>query len=105
MRTVAMLLAVASVAMLAGCGAVAMGPVIAPIAVDVMGPVSGVDNGVAATKTGKSEAQGILIVAVGDASIATAMKNGGITRVHHIDSKTLNILGVYAKYETIVYGE
>jgi len=33
------------------------------------------------------------------------MKNGGITRIHHIDYETLGILGVYAKYTTIVYGE
>jgi hypothetical protein len=33
------------------------------------------------------------------------MRNGGITRIHHVDHETSNILGVYAKYTTIVYGE
>jgi len=33
------------------------------------------------------------------------MKNGGITKVHHVDSKVKNILGVYAEYTTVVYGE
>jgi len=105
MRVPAILLVLVSVAMLAGGCTTALGPVVAGITVDVMGPVSGVDNSVAATKVGKAAAQGILIVATGDASIATAAKNGGITRIHHVDNKTLNILGIYAKYETIVYGE
>jgi hypothetical protein len=34
-----------------------------------------------------------------------AMQNGGITRIHHVDHETLNILGIYAKYTTIVHGE
>ena len=38
----------------------------------------------------------------GDASISAAMKNGGITRVHHVDNETTNLLGIYAKYVTIV---
>ena len=105
MRALAMLLALASVAMLAGCSAYPRSPVAAAITVDVMGPVAGVDNSVAATKVGKSEARGILLIAWGDASIATAAKNGEITRIHHVDSESLGVFGIYAKYETIVYGE
>jgi len=33
------------------------------------------------------------------------MAAGGITKVHHVDCKVQNILGIYAKYTTIVYGE
>jgi TRL-like protein family len=33
------------------------------------------------------------------------MRNGGITQIHHVDHETTSILGVYAKYITIVYGE
>ena len=44
-------------------------------------------------------------VALGDCSIEQAMKNGGITKVHHVSSKVRNILGVYAEYTTIVHGE
>ena len=57
------------------------------------------------SKVGEAKASGIVGVALGDASIETAMKNGGITKVHHVDTKVRNILGVYAEYTTIVYGE
>jgi len=63
------------------------------------------DNGVACTKSGSAEASGILGVAFGDASIHAAMTNGGITKIHHIDSKTLNVLSIYAKSTTVVWGE
>jgi hypothetical protein len=33
------------------------------------------------------------------------MKNGGTTKVHHVDSQVKNILGVYAEYTMVVYGE
>ena len=63
-------------------------------------------EGVGMGKVGKSCATGILgVIATGDASIATAMHNGGITKVAIIDHKTLDILGFYAKYCTIVRGE
>jgi hypothetical protein len=91
-------------AVLTGCAAVGHGPVTAPITLDLKGPVA-VGSATGSSKIGRSEAWGILVYATGDASISTAMRNGGITRVHHVDHETLNILGVYAKYTTIVYGE
>jgi hypothetical protein len=48
---------------------------------------------------------GHLVFATGDASISAAMRNGGITQIHHVDHETSSFLGVYAKYITIVYGE
>ena len=36
---------------------------------------------------------------------AAMATNGGINRIHHVDHETTNILGIYAKYVTIVYGE
>jgi hypothetical protein len=88
---------------LTGC-VVAHGPVTAGITLDQKGPVSyGPATG--SSKIGRAEAWGILVYATGDASISAAMKNGGITRVHHVDNETTNLLGIYAKYVTIVYGE
>jgi hypothetical protein len=58
------------------------------------------------TKVGTSESKSILgIVAVGDSSIATAAKNGGIKRIKYVDYEVENILGIYGKYKTIVYGD
>jgi len=96
-------LAVTCSALLSGC-AIAQGPVTAGITLNERGPVSA---GPAATspKTGRATAWGILVYATGDASISAAMANGGITRIHHVDHETMNILGVYARYTTIVYGE
>ena len=40
-----------------------------------------------------------------DASIATAARNGGITKISTVDLKTSNILGLIVRYECIVTGE
>ncbi len=45
------------------------------------------------------------LVTKGDASIETAMKNGNITKVSHVDWEVENILGVVGKYKVTVYGE
>jgi hypothetical protein len=89
--------------LLGGC-AVAHGPVTASLVFDMKGPVSS-GTATGSSKVGRAEAWGILVYGAGDASISAAMRNGGITRVHHVDNQTTNILGVYAKYITIVYGE
>jgi hypothetical protein len=54
---------------------------------------------------GHGEGAAIIGIATGDASIEAAMKNGGIKKVHHVDTQVKNILGIYAEYITIVYGE
>jgi hypothetical protein len=90
--------------LLGGCAVMGHGPVTAPITINMKGPVTA---GPAATgpKVGRAEAWGILVYATGDASISAAASNGGITRIHHVDHETFNILGIYARYTTIVYGE
>ena len=90
-------------AVLAGC-AVSHGPVTALVTLDMKGPVA-VGSAAGSSKIGRAEAWGILVYATGDASISAAMRNGGITRVHHVDHETMNILGIYARYTTVVYGE
>jgi len=84
-----------------------MGPVVAPIAVDMMGPVSANSYSAEAkaTKVGTSEAVGIVFLGMGDASIGAACESKGITKIHRVESKTTNILSIYAKYTTVVYGE
>ena len=64
-----------------------------------------VENGPAATKTGKACATSILaMVATGDASLEKAKANGGITQVAVVDHSTKNILGIWGEYCTIVKG-
>ena len=47
---------------------------------------------------------GVLIIATGDGSVATAKKEGGITNVASIDVEVSNILGFIGEYCTVVRG-
>lgn len=64
-----------------------------------------VGNASSAEKVGTSESESIICFATGDSSISKAMENGGIKKIHHVDCKVFSVLGVYAKYTTVVYGE
>lgn len=60
----------------------------------------------AGTKMGEACSMSILgAVALGDASIEAARKNGGITSITSVDGKFTNYVGVYAQYCTIVRGK
>ena len=41
----------------------------------------------------------------GDCSIAAAMANGGISKIHHVDQKNENYLGLLKRTTIFVYGE
>ena len=97
-------LALVGIVILSGCSAIPTGPVIAMVVVDEKGPVS-VGDTHAGMKVGVAQAEGILVVAYGDASIVAAMKEANITKVHHVDNETFGVLGIYARYKTVVYGE
>lgn len=87
-----------------GC-AYALAPVTGFVYSDVKGPMSATSNS-GFSKVGTAEATSILgWVATGDASIQTAMRNGGITKIHHVDYYSRSILGVYAVFTVTVYGE
>ena len=62
-------------------------------------------NDVNPLKTGKSCLQSYMtLVTTGDASVATAKENGGITKIASVSYKIDNYF-VYEKYCTIVRGE
>jgi hypothetical protein len=75
------------------------------VTANVKGPVGMGDAAVKPAKTGMAQASAIVFFATGDCSIEAAMKNGGITKVHHVDCEAFSILGLYATYKTVVYGE
>lgn len=59
-----------------------------------------------ALKSGTAECTSILgLVATGDASLNTAMRNGNITKISHVDWEAKNILGIIGNYKLTVYGE
>lgn len=72
---------------------------------DVKLPAAASSNTVAA-KVGRSYCKSYLgVVAIGDASVETAKKNGGITKVTSVDWKAKSVLGLVGEYECTVYGE
>src|SRR5262249_16919342 len=89
-----------------GCGFSAT-PVFAGVTANVRANAVGgyIDNSVQPVKRGQAEAKSYLFVAVGAASIKSAMQNGGITKVHHVETETVNALGFYSRLRVIVYGE
>ncbi len=102
MKKLIIILAVA--ATFTGC-AFSASPVLGSIYTDVKAPVVATANP-AGNKVGTGEATSILgIVATGDASINSAAKKAGITRISHVDYQATNILGIFAKYTVYVYGE
>lgn len=106
MRIALLVAVVAAMGMLvAGCGVSASGPIVSPLTLDQQGPVAVGDVNASPTLEGRATAVGYVLFSMGDASIKAAMEDGGITRVHHVDSQQMNILGLYSKYTTIVYGE
>jgi hypothetical protein len=58
-------------------------------------------------KVGRAQVGAFLgLFAGGDASVQAAMKNGGITKVHHIDQEVEGyLLGIWSSNTTVVYGE
>ena len=85
-----------------GCMPV-MSPVMGVIFTDVYGPVDAGER--VGTKEGTACAQSILgLIAIDDASIKEAARNGGITKVDSVDHHSTNILGIIAKFCTIVRG-
>ena len=87
-----------AVLFMSGCASVARRP-----------SVGWVDNNVRPLKTGVAEQRScyffVLPSAIeGDLSITAAMKNGGITKVHHIDFEMESAFP-YIYNRTIIYGE
>ena len=106
-RTACHLLILAFVGMLVtGCAAnpffgLAVTKVHAPT-INLTTPV----NAAQSAKKGEACCKNILgLVALGDASLDTAMKNGGITRIHHVDCRYEVYMGVYSKFTIVAYGE
>jgi hypothetical protein len=61
----------------------------------------------AATKQGTAVCSGFLwVFGSGDCSLTTAMRNGKITKVHHVDaSEKLFLMGLTSELKITVYGE
>jgi hypothetical protein len=93
-----------AVTLLVGCQTVKT-PAMGVLYTDVQAPES-VTSNAASSKMGSATATTFFgLIATGDASVDMAAKNGGITKIHHVDYHSKNILGVYGTYTVTVYGE
>jgi hypothetical protein len=102
---VCLVVALFSVVLLVGCSIV-QSPAMGGIFTELKAPLATGPTTARATKVGTAMATTVLgLVATGDASIETAMRNGGITRIHHVDYQAKSILFFYGEFTTIVYGE
>lgn len=94
-----------TVFLLSGCAAYAVAPVTGFVYTDTKFGINATSNE-GNSKVGIASSESYLgFVAVGDASIEAAMKNGGITKVQHVDYHSYSVLGIYAKFTVTVYGE
>ena len=87
---------------------VALGAALAVCAAScsVTTPVTATSNPVG-NKCGVAQSTTVLTIFGGsaDCGINKAAKNGGITRISHVDSYTKNYLGIVTIYGVRVYGE
>jgi hypothetical protein len=66
---------------------------------------SGATSNQSGNRVGESCATSYLgLVALGDASIETARRNGGVTLISAVDQKVWSLLGAYTKVCTVVRG-
>lgn len=107
MKKIALLVVLIGSMMMSACAVIPSNMAIfSPVAVDAVSPNQAfVNNNVRPLKRGEATQTGIILFSSGDASIEAAMKNGNITKVHHVDYKTTTVLFLYTKQTTIVYGE
>lgn len=107
MKKMALLVAATCALMMTGCGVIPRSPALTASLVPSMTSTEPgfIDNTVKPLKRGTASVRGIVLFANGDASIAAAMKQGGITKVHHVDTHVRTYFWMYTEYTTIVWGE
>lgn len=105
MKVLKLISIVAIVAIFFSSCAIAKAPLTGLIYTGTTAPVA-VTSNEGASKVGTAKAISVLgLVATGQAGVQNACKNAGITKIHHVDEKAVSVLGIFASYEVIVYGE
>jgi len=87
-----------------GCIAAPVVPPIGLVYTDLDAPLA--PRGDVGSKRGTSTVTSILfLVSTGDGSVRAAARNGGIREVKLVDYEYKNVLGVFQRYTTVVYGD
>lgn len=107
-RAISLIAATLALAVASGCAYTA--PVIPGIGTLYSDTRAPLDNDFAATrvgsKVGRASVTSILgLFSFGDASAATAARNGNISTIHHADYEWFSVLGIYTSFTTVVQGE
>jgi len=105
-KTQRLFLVATSFVVLTGCAAISSSaPVQGGLYTNVKTPVTATSYS-SYSKVGTASCVSILgIVGYGDASIEAAIEDGQISFIHHVDSQSINYLGLYTKYTVYVYGD
>lgn len=106
MKRVLRVAALAATFSLGGCLAMSpYAPVTGLAYANVGGPIMATNYLEKPTKVGRATARSILgYYASGEATIEAASRNGGITKIHHVDYEVQSVLGIVADYTVVVYG-
>jgi len=86
------------------CGCASTQPVGGMLYSDVKGPVTATSHPRGPLHGESCAASYLGLVALGDASISTAAKNGNINVISHIEHNSMSILGFYNRYCLEVWG-
>lgn len=105
MKIVKVGLIAGGLALLTGCLSAPFQPPSGVVSV-TRAPLSTEGNWKVGARHGEASSASVLgLYAWGDCSIATAARNGGLSKVGHIDYEYLNVIGIWQKATVIVYGE
>jgi hypothetical protein len=103
-RTVTLVFLSLMLLALSGCGFIADGP-FGYMYTETETPIA-LGNAESSEKSGEACVKSFFgMIAVGDASIETAKKNGGISDIYTVNRSNFSVLGMYSKQCTIVRGE
>ena len=103
MKNVRALFLCSLLAVSTGCIAAPVVPPLGLLYTDFEAPMS--ITGTPAQRRGESSVTAWLaLFSTGDGSVKAAAQAGGISNVTMVDYKFRNILGIYQRYTTIVYG-
>jgi len=87
-----------------GCISAPVVPPLGMVYTDIHAPLA--PRGDVGTRRGSSQATAILgLVSIGDASVRAAAANGNIRDVKLVDYGYTNVLLIFQRYTTVVYGD
>lgn len=107
-KMLALAVSMTAAVLLSGCSTAG---VVSPVSngtlfTSVKGPVTATGASSEGSRSGSGSAFNILgLVAIGDASIDSAKRQGGIKTVTHVDYESFTVLGLFSSFKVVVHGD